>query len=76
MTAIELSPDNILVFVIEAILDAIQLSTALSYNGVSEESILIFKAQSNCPTRYTTSPNVVVVHNNQTSFILEELVSS
>jgi hypothetical protein len=76
MTAIEFSPDNILVFNIEAISDVVQSSTALSYIGAGEDSLIKFEVQSNHPTRHTISPNVVVVHNNQTSLITVELVSS
>jgi hypothetical protein len=76
MSSIELSPYNVLVFYIEEISDVIQTSTALSYNALSEDSILIFEVQSYPPKRYYISPNVGVVHNNQTTILSVKLVSS
>jgi hypothetical protein len=75
MSSIELSPDTILVFDIEEMSDVIHTSTVLSY-AASEDSVLIFKVQSNRPNRYNISPKVGVVHNNQTSLITLELESS
>jgi hypothetical protein len=66
MSSIELSPVNILVFEIEEMSDVIQTSTALSYNAASEDSVITFEVQSSPPKEYNISPNVGVVHNNQT----------
>jgi hypothetical protein len=76
MSSIGLSPDNVLVFDIEEISDVLKTSTTLSYNVVSDDSLLIFEVQLYPPKRYNISPNVGVVHNNQTSLLTVELVSS
>jgi hypothetical protein len=76
MSSIELSPDNILFFTIEEVSDILQTSTPLSYNAVSEDSVLICEVQSSPPKRYNISPYVGVVHKNQTTLITVELVSS
>jgi hypothetical protein len=70
MSSIELSPVNILVFEIEEMSDVIQTSTALSYNATSEDSVITFEVQSSPPKEYNISPNVGVVHSNQTTLIL------
>jgi hypothetical protein len=72
MSLIELSPDNVLVFDIEENSDVIQTSTTLSYNALSEDSLAIFEVQSYPPKRYNISPNVGVVHKNQTTILTVE----
>jgi hypothetical protein len=76
MSSIVVSPDTALVFEVEGITDVAQSTAMLSYHNGSDDSILIFKVQSNCPTRYFISPAFGVVHNNQTCIVAVELVSS
>ena len=76
MSSIFVSPDTALVFDVKGTTDAAKSTATLSYHDDSDDSILIFEVQSNCPTRYSISPASGVVHNNQTCIVAEELVSS
>jgi hypothetical protein len=76
MSSIVVSLDTALVFDVEGITDLAPSTATLSYHIDSDDSILIFEMQSNCPTRYSISPAFGVVHNNQMCIVAVELVSS
>jgi hypothetical protein len=75
MAEILLSPESMLIFDIEAMTDVIQSSTSLLYNCDSTNSVIIYEAPSNCPSRYSISSSVGVLNNNQTCLIAVLLIS-
>ena len=75
LPSIVVSHNTALVFDIEGITDVAQTTATLLCHYDSDDSILIFKVQSNCPTRYSIHPVFGVVHKNQTCIVAVELVS-
>jgi hypothetical protein len=74
LPSIVVSHNTALVFDIEGITDVAQTTATLLCHYDSDDSILIFKVQSNCPTRYSIHPVFGVVHKNQTCIVAVELV--
>jgi hypothetical protein len=76
MVLIELSPNDVLVFDIEDISDAIQSTTAQSCSNTEDDSISLFEVASNWLFRCTISPNTGMMQMNHACITTMELAHS